>query len=73
MGELVSGGGQEGFGGIPLVEQIIFNVTDLEGNPAPDVYVEVSISPDGTEITQPAPSYRLICHRPLCKTVSSFP
>ncbi|OEU51145.1 MAG: hypothetical protein BA871_04455 [Desulfuromonadales bacterium C00003096] len=45
--ELVSGGGQEGFGGIPLMEQIIFNVTDLEGNPAPDVYVKVSISPDG--------------------------
>ncbi len=46
--ELVSGGGQEGFGGIPLVEQIIFNVTDLDGNPAPDVYVKVSISPDGS-------------------------
>ncbi len=46
--ELVSGGGQEGFGGIPLVEQIVFNVTDLEGSPAPDVYVKVSISPDGS-------------------------
>ncbi|MHC1574402.1 MAG: type II secretion system F family protein [Candidatus Methanogasteraceae archaeon] len=45
--ELVSGGGQEGFGGIPLVEQIVFNVTDLKGSPAPDVYVKVSISPDG--------------------------
>ncbi|MEA1870564.1 MAG: type II secretion system F family protein [Euryarchaeota archaeon] len=46
--ELVSGGGQEGFGGLPLSDQIVFNVTDLEGNPAPDVYVKVSISPDGS-------------------------
>ena len=45
--ELVSGGGQEGFGGLPLMEQIIFNVTNLEGSPSPDVYVKVSISPDG--------------------------
>ncbi|MEA1865942.1 MAG: type II secretion system F family protein [Euryarchaeota archaeon] len=46
--DLVSGSGQDGFGGIPLVEQIVFNVTDLKGSPAPDVYVKVSISPDGS-------------------------
>ena len=46
--ELVSGGGQEGFGGLPLMEQVVFNVTDLDGNPAPDVYVRISISPDGS-------------------------
>ncbi|KAF5414551.1 MAG: hypothetical protein C5S48_08225 [Candidatus Methanogaster sp.] len=46
--ELVSGGGQEGFGGLPLSDQIVFNVTDLGGDPAPDVYVSISISPDGS-------------------------
>gem|GEM_PF-587974 len=46
--ELVSGGGQEGFGGLPLSDPIVFNVTDLAGNPAPDVYVKISISPDGS-------------------------
>ena len=46
--ELVSGGGQEGFGGLPLSDQIVFNVTDPGGNPAPDVYVKISISPDGS-------------------------
>ena len=46
--ELVSGGGQEGFGGLPLSDPFVFNVTDLEGNPTPDVYVKVSISPDGS-------------------------
>ena len=45
--ELVSGGGQEGFGGLPLSDQLVFNVTDPGGNPAPDVYVSISISPDG--------------------------
>ena len=45
--ELVSGGGQEGFGGLPLSDPFVFNVTDLEGNPAPEVYVKISISPDG--------------------------
>ncbi len=46
--ELVSGGGQEGFGGLPLSDPFVFNVTDLEGNPAPDIYVKLSISPDGS-------------------------
>jgi flagellar protein FlaJ len=46
--ELVSGGGQEGFGGLPLSDQFVFNVTDPEGNPAPDVYVKISISPEGS-------------------------
>jgi len=46
--ELVSGGGQEGFGGLPLSDQIVFNVTDPDGNPAPDVYVKISISPEGS-------------------------
>ncbi|MEA3282796.1 MAG: type II secretion system F family protein [Euryarchaeota archaeon] len=45
---LVSGGGQEGFGGLPLSDPIVFNVTDPAGNPAPDVYVKISISPDGS-------------------------
>jgi flagellar protein FlaJ len=46
--ELVSGGGQEGFGGLPLCDPIVFNVTDPGGNPAPDVYVSISISPEGS-------------------------
>ena len=46
--ELVSGGGQEGFGGLPLSDPIVFNVTDPEGNPASEVYAKVSISPDGS-------------------------
>jgi flagellar protein FlaJ len=46
--ELVSGGGQEGFGGLPLCDPFVFNVTDLDGNPAPDTYVKLSISPDGS-------------------------
>ena len=46
--ELVSGGGQEGFGGLPLSDPFVFNVTDLEGNPAPDIYVKIGISPDGS-------------------------
>jgi len=46
--ELVSGGGQEGLGGLPLCDPFVFNVTDLEGNPAPDIYVKISISPEGS-------------------------
>ncbi|MEA1894726.1 MAG: type II secretion system F family protein [Euryarchaeota archaeon] len=46
--ELVSGGGQEGFGGVPLMEQVVFNVTDLCGNPVPDIYIKIGISPDGS-------------------------
>jgi flagellar protein FlaJ len=46
--ELVSGSGQEGFGGLLLMEPVVFNVTDPDGNPAPDVYVKISISPDGS-------------------------
>ncbi len=46
--ELVSGSGQEGFGGLPLMEPVVFNVTDPDGNPVPDVYVKISISPDGS-------------------------
>ena len=46
--ELVSGSGQEGFGGLPLMEPVVFNVTDPDGNPAPDVYVKISISPEGS-------------------------
>ncbi|MBN2111323.1 MAG: type II secretion system F family protein [Methanosarcinaceae archaeon] len=44
----VSGDSQEVFGGLPVPEPIIFNVTDSDGNPMPDTFVQVSISPSGT-------------------------
>lgn len=45
--ELISGGGQDTIGGIPLQEPLVFTVYDLEGNPAPDVFVKMGISPTG--------------------------
>ncbi|WP_340818421.1 type II secretion system F family protein [Methanolobus sp. WCC4] len=44
---VVSGDGQEVFGGIPLQQPIIFNVTDPDGNPVPGTFVKMTISPDG--------------------------
>ncbi|MBC7086005.1 MAG: type II secretion system F family protein [Methanomethylovorans sp.] len=44
---LVSGEGQQAIGGLPLQEPLVFNVTDMSGNPAPGVYVQMSISPSG--------------------------
>ena len=45
--DVISGDGQEALGGIPLQQPIVFNVTDIEGNPVPDTFVKMSISPDG--------------------------
>ncbi len=45
--ELLSGGDQEVIGNFPMENPIVFNVTDLEGNPAADVFVKMSISPSG--------------------------
>ncbi|MGM0771355.1 MAG: type II secretion system F family protein [Halobacteriota archaeon] len=45
--ELISGGGQDTIGGIPVQEPLVFTVYDLEGNPAPDVFVKMTISPSG--------------------------
>ncbi|WP_246275999.1 type II secretion system F family protein [Methanolobus zinderi] len=45
--DIVSGDGQEVMGGIPLQEPIVFNVTDMDGNPVPDTFVKLSISPEG--------------------------
>ena len=45
---VMSGDSQEVFGGIPLQEPIIFNVTDMDGNPAADAFVKLTITPSGT-------------------------
>lgn len=46
--ELVSGGNQEVvIGGLPVNEPLIFQVTDADGNPVGDIFVEASISPSG--------------------------
>lgn len=45
--DVVSGDGQEVLGGIPLQQPIVFNVTDMDGNPVPGTFVKMSISPDG--------------------------
>jgi flagellar protein FlaJ len=45
--DIVSGNGQEGFGGLTLAEPLIFHVVDQEGNPVPDTYVYLSINPSG--------------------------
>ncbi|MDW7732588.1 MAG: type II secretion system F family protein [Methanolobus sp.] len=45
--DVVSGDSQEVFGGIPLQQPIVFNVTDMDGNPVPNEFVKLSISPDG--------------------------
>lgn len=47
MLNVVSGSSQEVFGGIPLQQPIIFNVTDMDGNPVPGTFVKMTISPDG--------------------------
>lgn len=44
---LVSGDAQQALGGLPLQEPLVFNVTDVSGNPAPGVYVQLAISPSG--------------------------
>ncbi len=44
---IISGDAQESFGGIPVQEPIVFNVTDMDGNPASNAFVKMSISPDG--------------------------
>ncbi|WP_094228558.1 type II secretion system F family protein [Methanolobus psychrotolerans] len=44
---VVSGDAQEVFGGVPLQQPIIFNVTDADGDPAANIFVKMSISPGG--------------------------
>ncbi|WP_407356161.1 type II secretion system F family protein [Methanolobus sp. WCC5] len=44
---VASGDSQEAFGGIPLQQPIIFNVTDMDGNPVANTFVKMSISPEG--------------------------
>lgn len=44
----IAGDSQEVYGGLPLKEPIVFNVTDADGNPVPDMFVQISISPSGT-------------------------
>jgi len=46
--ELVSGGGQQGIGGVPLMEPVVFRVCDTEGEPVPEIFVKMSISPGGS-------------------------
>lgn len=45
--DLVSGDSQQALGGLPLQQPIVFNVTDVSGNPAPGVFVQMTISPSG--------------------------
>lgn len=45
--DLVSGDGQEGFGGLALTEPLVFHVLDKDGNPVPDTFVYLSIAPSG--------------------------
>ncbi len=48
MLNVVSGNGQElTFGGIPLQQPIVFNVTDMDGNPVAGTFVKMTISPTG--------------------------
>jgi len=46
--ELVSGGGQEGIGGVPLLYPVVFRVCDTEGEPVPEIFVQMSLSPGGS-------------------------
>ncbi|MBP1909150.1 type II secretion system F family protein [Methanolobus bombayensis] len=48
MINVISGDGQEVMGGIPLQDPIVFNVTDMDGNPAANTFVKLSINPSGT-------------------------
>ena len=44
---VASGDAQEVMGGIPLQQPIIFNVTDMDGNPAANAFVKMTITPTG--------------------------
>lgn len=46
--KVISGNNQQGFPGIPLQEQVIFEVTDREGAPKERADVRFSISPSGS-------------------------
>jgi len=65
--DVVSGGGQESLGGLPLSEPVVFKVSDLEGNPAKDVFVEMSISPGGVVKSGPTNAEGLISVEPLLR------
>jgi flagellar protein FlaJ len=47
MVTVTSGDAQEVMGGIPLQQPIIFNVTDMDGNPAANAFVKMTITPTG--------------------------
>jgi flagellar protein FlaJ len=47
MVTVVSGDAQEVMGGIPLQQPIIFNITDVDGNPAAGTFVKMTITPTG--------------------------
>ncbi len=45
---VVSGDGQTVLPGLPAPQPIVFSLTDLNGNPQPNVYVEFNVQPGGT-------------------------
>ncbi len=47
MVTVVSGDAQEVMGGIPVQQPIIFNVKDMDGNPAAGTFVKMTITPSG--------------------------
>lgn len=44
---VISGQGQEGIGGLPLQQPVVFKVIDKDGKPKPDIFLSVSVKPSG--------------------------